>query len=80
VKDELERIRKEISQNSPVGTEKTTINHNKDSRFPGRDLNPRPPEYEAGPVFSWMDRGKAVNSEWLHHVMCSLCGVNETHS
>jgi hypothetical protein len=29
------------------GTEENNENLNQDSRFPGRDLNPGPPEYEA---------------------------------
>jgi hypothetical protein len=30
------------------GLRKTTKNLSRDSRSPGRDLNPRPPEYESG--------------------------------
>jgi hypothetical protein len=39
---------KEIVRNLPGGTEERTKNFSKDGRFQGRDLNPRPPENEAG--------------------------------
>jgi hypothetical protein len=35
------------------GLRKTTKNLGKDSRFPGRDVNPAPPEYEAGVLSTW---------------------------
>jgi hypothetical protein len=53
--NELERIWKEavmtwfkvISQHLPGGTEEATNNLSRGRWFPVRDLNPRPPEYEA---------------------------------
>jgi hypothetical protein len=54
--DELERIWKEavvawfklLSLHLPGGTEEHNANSCHDSRSPGRDLNLRSPEYEAG--------------------------------
>jgi hypothetical protein len=37
----------ELFQHFTGRTEKNTKNLSQDSRFPGRDLNPVPPEYEA---------------------------------
>jgi hypothetical protein len=51
VKDELERIRKEADLVQDTlcldGLMKTTKDHNQDIQYPSRDLNLRPPEYEA---------------------------------
>jgi hypothetical protein len=38
---------KVLSRYLPGGLRKTTKNLTQDSRSPGRDLNPRPPEFEA---------------------------------
>jgi hypothetical protein len=38
---------KVLSLHSPGGTEKNHENVSQDSRFSGRDVNPRPPKYEA---------------------------------
>jgi hypothetical protein len=56
VNSELVRIWKEavvvkvkvLSRHSLEGVRKTTEILSQDSRFPGRDLNPEPPEYETG--------------------------------
>jgi hypothetical protein len=39
---------KVLSQRLRGGTEKNTKTLSQDIRSPGRDLNPRPPEYEGG--------------------------------
>jgi hypothetical protein len=55
VNDELARMWKRpwpnfkvLSRNSPEGTDENHKNISQKSRSPGRDLNPGPPEYEAG--------------------------------
>jgi hypothetical protein len=37
-----------LSRNLLEGTKENHENLSEDSRFPGRDLNPIPPEYEVG--------------------------------
>jgi hypothetical protein len=56
VNDELGRVLKEavvpnfeaLSRHSPGGTEEIHEMLRQGSRSPGKDLNPGPPEYEAG--------------------------------
>jgi hypothetical protein len=56
------------------GLRKTTKNLSQVSRSPGRDLNPGPPEYEAGVLTTRPRRsvprvgGKAPSTQWIERV------------
>jgi hypothetical protein len=54
---------------------KTTKNHNRDRRSPGRELNPEPPEYEG--VRSRVLTAASMKMRVLWDItLCSLVGVN----
>jgi hypothetical protein len=65
---------KELYQHSCRGAEENQENFSQDRRFPGRDINPVPPEYEAG-VFTSRPRRSVLGIVHRYFVVCVLWAI-----
>jgi hypothetical protein len=66
---------KVLSQHSPGGTEENHEHLSRDSRFPDKDLNPEPLEYEAG-VLTTRPRRSVITIKEGGYVSSSRCLSN----
>jgi hypothetical protein len=61
---------KALSWHLPAGLRKTTKDLSEDSLSPGRDLNPRSPEYEAGALITRLRRSvvRLYSVDWKDNI------------